>query len=217
MGVSDAALAGEHFIATGSGKHFRNVKRDPPANIGIVEINPEGNAWRIVWGLEGGAVPTSEFPSHFLNHAVRLTASNGRDHVIYHAHPPNLIALTYVLPLNGRDFTRVLWQSATECCVVFPEGVGVIPWMIPGGADIALATSKAMKSHSAVVWPHHGLFCSGADFDETLGLMNTIENAAKIFVKAQSTGLKTLSTITDDNLRAIAAAFNITLNESFLN
>lgn len=28
---------------------------DPEHSIEIVEINGEGNAWRIVWGLEGGA------------------------------------------------------------------------------------------------------------------------------------------------------------------
>lgn len=28
---------------------------DPEHSIGIVEINGEGNAWRIAWGLEGGA------------------------------------------------------------------------------------------------------------------------------------------------------------------
>ena len=28
---------------------------DPEHSIGIVEINGEGNAWRIEWGLEGGA------------------------------------------------------------------------------------------------------------------------------------------------------------------
>ena len=49
-----------------------------------------------------------------------------------------MIALTYILPLTDRDFTNALWQSATECPVVFPEGVGVCPWMVPGGADIAM-------------------------------------------------------------------------------
>lgn len=28
---------------------------DPEHSIGIVEINGEGNAWRIVWGFEGSA------------------------------------------------------------------------------------------------------------------------------------------------------------------
>ena len=40
--------------------------------------------------------------------------SEGVYRVIYHAHTPNLIAMTYVLPLTARDFTRALWQSATE-------------------------------------------------------------------------------------------------------
>jgi len=35
--------------------------------------------------------------------------------------PANVIALTYILPLNDRDFSRALWQSATECPAVFPE------------------------------------------------------------------------------------------------
>ena len=65
MGVQADNLAGEYFITTGSGKFFRNVESDPVHSIGIVEINDKGDSWRIVWGLEGGAKPTSEFPSHF--------------------------------------------------------------------------------------------------------------------------------------------------------
>ena len=119
----------------------RRVPLDSANNIGIVEINDAGSAWRSVWGLEGGAVPTSESPTHFMNHSVRKRVTDGANRVIYHCHATNIIALTYVLPLSARDFTRPLWQSATECPVVFPEGVGVVPWMVPGGADIAMATS----------------------------------------------------------------------------
>ena len=190
---------------------------DPAHNIGIVEIDSAGGAWRIVWGLEDGAKPTSEFPSHFMNHSVRAAATEGVYRVIYHAHTPNLIAMTYVLPLTARDFTRALWQSATECPVVFPGGVGVVPWMGPGGADIAIATSELMKQYDAAVWAHHGLFCSGPDFDTTFGLMHTIEKAAQIWVLAQSAGQgKICQTISDDNLRAIAGEFGVTLNEAFL-
>ena len=218
MGVSAENLAGEYFITTGSGKFLRNVQEDPAHNIGIVEINAAGDAWRIVWGLEDGARPTSEFPSHFMNHSVRKAATNGAYRVIYHAHTPNLIAMTYILPLTARDFTRALWQSATECPVVFPGGVGVVEWMVPGGADIALATSELMKQYDAAVWAHHGLFVSGPDFDITFGLMHTIEKAAQIYMLAMSaSGGKIRQTITDDNLRAIAKEFGVTLNEEFLN
>lgn len=216
MGVQADNLKGEYFIATGSGKYFRNVILEPQDNICIVEINEAGDSYRIVWGLVKGGRPTSEFPSHFLNHSVRKAATNGENRVIYHAHPANIIALTYVLPLTSKDITRALWQSATECPVVFPSGVGVVEWMVPGGADIAKATSGLMKKFDAAVWAHHGLFCSGTDFDTTFGLMHTIEKAAQIYVLALSMGKGIRQTITDDNLRAIAKEFGVTLNEDFL-
>ena len=217
MGVRAETLAGEYFLTTGSGQFFRNVALDPAHSIGIVEINAAGSAWRIVWGLADGAKPTSEFPSHFMNHSVRKAATGGAHRVIYHAHTPSLIAMTYLLPLTAKEFTRALWQSATECPVVFPGGVGVVPWMVPGGAEIALATSELMKEYDAAVWAHHGLFCSGPDFDVTFGLMHTIEKAAQIYVLALSAGQgKIRQTITDDNLRAIAKEFGVTLKEEFL-
>ncbi|HAN43987.1 MAG TPA: rhamnulose-1-phosphate aldolase [Ruminococcaceae bacterium] len=216
MGVQADNLKGEYFIATGSGKFLRNVILEPQNNICILEINDKGDSWRIVWGLEKGGRPTSEFPSHFMNHSVRKTATNGENRVIYHAHTPSLIALTYVLPLTDKDFTRVLWQSATECPVVFPGGVGVVEWMVPGGADIAIATSKLMAKYDAAVWAHHGLFVSGPDFDIAFGLMHTIEKAADIYVRACSCGMGIRQTISDDNLRAIAKEFGVKLAEEFL-
>lgn len=217
MGVQADNLAGEYFITTGSGKFFRNVQIDPLHSIGIVEISAAGDSWRIVWGLDGGAKPTSEFPSHFMNHSVRKDATNGANRVIYHCHATNLIAMTYLLPLTDRDFSRALWQSATECPVVFPEGVGVCSWMVPGGTDIAMATSKLMKNYQAVVWAQHGLFVSGPDFDTTFGLAHTIEKSAEIYIKVLSAGQGHIrQTITDASLRAIAHDFGVTLNEVFL-
>ena len=175
MGVQAENLAGEYFITTGSGKYFRNVELDPEHSIGIVEINAAGDSWRIVWGLAGGAKPTSEFPSHFMNHSVRKAATGGANRVIYHCHATNVIALTYILPLTDRDFSRALWQSATECPVVFPEGVGVCPWMVPGGADIAMATSEKMKHYQAAIWAQHGLFASGP-IDPLLRLFSKVYN-----------------------------------------
>ncbi len=216
MKVQAENLAGEYFITTGSGKFFRNVSLCPSKNIGIVEVDPSGCKWKIVWGLENGAVPTSEFPTHFMNHSVRKKSTNGENRVIYHAHTPNVIALTYLMPLTARAFTRALWQSATECPVVFPGGVGVVPWMVPGGAEIAKATSREMENYEAVVWTHHGLFCSGPDFDITFGLMDTIEKAAEIYLKVLSSGREILQTIRDDDLRTIAKEFGVTLRNEFL-
>lgn len=216
LGVTADNLKGEYFVSTGSGKFMRNVESAPQDSLCIAELNAKGDSYRIVWGLEKGGRPTSEFPSHIMNHSVRKSATNGECRVIYHAHPVNLIAMTFIVPLTARDFTRILWQVMTECPVIFPGGVGVVPWMVPGGADIALATCKLMEEYDAAVWAHHGLFASGPDFDTTFGLMHTIEKAAKIYMTILASGKPMLQTITDDDLRAIGKEFNVTLREEFL-
>jgi len=101
--------------------------------------------------------------------------------------------------------------------MVFPGGVGVVEWMVPGGPEIAEATRKAMEQFDAVVWAHHGLFTSGPDFDSAFGLMHTIEKAAQIRVLALSAGQGFLrQVIPDDGLRRVAEAYGHKLNEDLL-
>ena len=216
IGTTVKDLAGEYFMVTGSGKYFRNVILDPAANACIIEIDETGENYRICWGLVNGGRPTSELPSHLMNHEVKKNVTNGAHRVIYHAHPTNIIALTFVLPLEDRVFTRELWEMATECPVVFPAGMGVVGWMVPGGRDIAVATSELMKKYDLAVWAHHGLFASGEDFELTFGLMHTAEKSAEILVKVLSIRPDKLQTITPDNFRNLAHDFNVTLPEEFL-
>ena len=216
IGTSVPELAGEYFLVTGSGKYFRNVILDPASNICIIEVDDKGENFRICWGLVNGGRPTSELPSHLMNHEVKKLATGGKHRVIYHAHPANTIALTFVLPLEDKVFTRELWEMATECPVVFPDGIGVVGWMVPGGRDIAVATSGLMKKYDVAIWAHHGLFCSGEDFDLTFGLMHTVEKSAEILVKVLAIRPDKLQTISPQNFRDLAVDFNVTLPEEFL-
>jgi rhamnulose-1-phosphate aldolase len=216
IGTTVPGLAGEFFMVTGSGKFFRKVIIDPEDSMCIVEIDAAGEKYRIVWGLVNGGRPTSELPSHLMNHEVKKRLTDGRYRVIYHAHTTNTIALTFVLPLTDEAFTRELWEMATECPVVFPDGIGVVPWMVPGGREIAVETSKLMEKYDVAIWAHHGMFAAGEDFDLTFGLMHTVEKSAEILVKTLSmTGAKR-QTITPDDFRHLAKDFNVTLPERFL-
>ena len=216
IGASVPELAGEFFLVTGTGRFFRNIKPDPEACLGIIEIDSTGEQCRLCWGYMEGGRPTSELPTHLLNHQVKKRVTNGRHRIIYHAHTTNVIALSFVLPLKDEIFTRELWEMATECPVVFPEGIGVIDWMVPGGMEIGLATSRLMERYNAVIWAMHGMFCSGATFDETFGLMHTIEKSAEILVKVMSMTNRKRQTITPDNFRALEKGFHINLDERFL-
>ncbi len=216
IGTDVPDLAGEYFLVTGSGKYFRNVIIDPEDSMCMIEVDKEGTNYRIVWGMVNGGRPTSELPSHLMNHEVKKKATDGRYRVVYHAHTTNLIALTFVLPLKDEVFTRELWEMATECPVVFPDGIGVVDWMVPGGRQIAVATSELMKKYDVAVWAHHGMFATGEDFDLTFGLMHTGEKSAEILVKMLSMRPDKLQTITPDNFRDLAEDFKVTLPEKFL-
>lgn len=213
-GVRVPDLAGEYFLVTGAGKYMRNVAESPEENLAIVRMDDAGEKCAVVWGLENGGQPTSELPTHLLTHAVSKQKENGR-RVIYHAHPANLIALSFVLPLTDAAFTRELWGMITECAIVFPDGVGVVPWMIPGSGDLASITGRLMEQHSIVVWAHHGVLCAGLDFDDTFGLMDTAEKAAEISIKVRSMG-GARQVMTKDQIRAMADACKVSLPNAFL-
>ncbi|MCL2892898.1 rhamnulose-1-phosphate aldolase [Brenneria tiliae] len=208
-------LADSWFIVTGSGKFFRNVQLDPADSLVLLQVDPDGKGYRIFWGLTGGGLPTSELASHFQSHIVRMDVTQGRDRVIMHCHATNLIALSYVLELNSPVFTRELWEGSTECLVVFPDGVGIVPWMVPGTDAIGTATAEQMQRHSLVLWPFHGIFGSGPTLDETFGLIDTAEKSAEVMVKVRSMGGKK-QTISTEELIALGQRFGVTPMEAAL-
>lgn len=201
-------LAGELFLVTGSGKYFMNAKDKPENNLGIIKINKKGDGYSLIWGYENGGRPTSELPSHLLSHNTRMQVTDNENRVVMHTHATNLIALTYVLELDSKVFTRKLWEMSTECLVVFPEGVGVLPWLVPGTEKIGKETSKLMKKHPIVIWPFHGVFGTGRDLDEAFGLIDTAEKAAEILVKVISMG-GAQQGISDQEFKNLAKRFNV--------
>jgi rhamnulose-1-phosphate aldolase len=216
IGASVPGLAGDYFMVTGTGRFFHHVKEDPENNCGIIRIDDTGTKYQILWGFADGGRPTSELPTHLLNHQIKKEQTDGKHRVIYHCHPANLIALTFVLPLTDAAFTKELWPNMTECPVVFPDGIGVLPWMVCGSMDIGLATCEKMKQYDAVIWAHHGVFVSGESFDIAFGLCHTIEKSAEIAVKIRSMQPMRRQTMTRPMFEALAKAFNLKLAEKFL-
>ena len=215
MTFDATAIKGKVFLVTGTGKYFKNVEKDPEHNLGIVRIAKDGTTAELLWGYKDGGKFTSEFPAHMMSHISRL-AVDPEHRVVMHSHPTYTIAMNTVCPVDDRDFTHKLWQSNTEAVVVFPDGVGVLPWMVCGGREIAVATSEKMKKYDVTVWAHHGIFVSGTTFDEAFGLCHTIEKSAEIAVKVRSVSHSKLQTITRPMLRELAAAFKIKLAEIFM-
>ena len=212
-GFEAPALEGKYFLVTGTGKYFKNVQYDPAKNLGIVRLANNGTEAEVLWGFSDGGKFTSEFPAHMMSHVARL-AVDPQNRVVMHCHPTNLLAMTYVHDLDERAFTRTLWQMCTECIVVFPDGVNVLPWMLCGTNEIGEATAKKMATARLVIWAQHGIYGAGRDLDETFGLIETAEKAAEIYMKIAH--LPRINTITDAQMHLLEARFGIKGRDGYL-
>lgn len=213
--IFDASeLIGKYFIVTGSGKYFKNVCTAPSENIGIVRIAEDGKTLDLLWGLEDFAVPTSELPSHLMSHISRL-AVDPEHRIVMHNHASHLLAMSFTHELDEKKFTRTLWQMCTECLVVFPDGVSIIPWMVPGTNEIGEATAAKMKETRLVLWPQHGIYGAGKNMDEVFGLIETAEKAAQVYTYVKAQG-PILQTITDEQLWQLANAFGVKPRAGYL-
>ena len=209
-GVNSAAfdispLIGKYFLVTGTGKYFKNVLDDPETNLGIIRIAKDKTI-DLLWGYKDGGRTTSEFPAHMMSHIARLKV-DPNNRVVMHCHPTNLLAMTYVHELDEAKFSHTLWEMSTECIVVFPEGVGVLPWMLCGTDEIGIATAEKMASFRIVLWSLHGVYAAGKDLDETFGLIETVEKAATIYnIIGQR---KVVNTISEDAMKQLIDLFKI--------
>lgn len=214
IGFQADALVGKLFIVTGTGKYFKNVDSDPENNLGIIRIAKDGTTAELLWGFADGGRFTSELPAHLMSHMARLSA-DPEHRVVMHCHPTHTLAMNFVHELDEKKFTHTLWEMCTECIVVFPDGVGILPWMLCGNNTIGEATAKKMKEFRLVIWGMHGIYGAGRTMDETFGLIETVEKAAQIYML--TAGLPRINTIRDGELQELAEAFGVDYRKDFLN
>lgn len=204
-------LIGKIFIVTGTGKYFKNVEDDPETNLGIVRIAE--NCVELLWGYTDGGRTTSELPAHLMCHMARLKV-DPENRVIMHSHPTNTLAMNYVHVLDEKEFTHSLWEMCTECIAVFPDGVGILPWMLCGTNSIGVATAKKMEEFRLVIWAMHGIYGAGKTMDETFGLIETVEKAAQIYMLTAH--LPRINTIKDEDMVKLVELFGLDYRKDFL-
>jgi rhamnulose-1-phosphate aldolase len=212
-GFKADSLIGKIFIVTGTGKYFKNVMDDPETNLGIIRIAKDGTTAELLWGYKDGGRFTSELPAHLMSHMARLE-QDPLNRVVMHTHPTNTLAMTHVHELDDKKFTHTIWEMCTECIVVFPDGIGVLPWMVCGNNEIGVATAEKMKDYRLVVWGLHGIYGAGKDMDETFGLIETVEKAAQLYMLTLPK--PRINTIRDFELKAVAEAFGLNYRKDFL-
>lgn len=197
-------MVNKYLLISASGSQFRTLKHNPSVDAGLIKL--EKNGFRVVDGFETGKRPTSEIYMHVLAHATRLEV-DPLHRVVVHNHANNATALTLVVEPADKDYTFPLWQVLTESIVVFPDGVGVLPWQLPGTKDIGLNTAEKLRSCRIVVWAFHGILATGKDFQDCFGLIETVDKAAEIYINTLN--LKNYQGLNNEQLLQVCQALNV--------
>jgi rhamnulose-1-phosphate aldolase len=204
-------LAGGTFIVTGSGRRLREVLHDPAANLGVIVVDADGRSGRLFTSPRRlFAHPTSEFNSHLAVHRdqVRLTGTNF--HAVIHAQPVHLTYLSHIPRYQSEAaLTRSLLRWQPEAIVNLPEGVGYVPFLVPGSAELMEATTAALRAHRVVVWGKHGVMArSDQSVKRAADRIEYAETAARYESMNLSHG-ESAGGLTEDEIRAICRALKI--------
>lgn len=205
------SLAGKHMIVTGSGRRLRDILSNPLANLGVVQISDDGVSATLFTAPDRlFAKVTSEFNSHLAVHADQFERQSTNFHAIIHAQPPHLTYLSHVPAYRDQAFlNRRLLRWEPETIVNLPEGVGVLPFMLPGSPDLMAATLEGLRNYRIVLWSKHGVMSRSdvsvlraadrVEYAETAALYEYMDIAAG----GKGEGLTT------EELRAVVKAFNV--------
>ncbi|HAP4664523.1 TPA: rhamnulose-1-phosphate aldolase [Enterococcus faecalis] len=202
-------IQGKYLLITASGSHFRYVKEQPNIDTGIVKLTKNG--YQIIAGYNTGKRPTSEIYMHILSHSVRLS-KNENHRVVIHNHATNIVLYSLLNEVTSESLTKDLWSVLTESIVVFPDGISVLPWKVPGTREIGEATSELLKECRLVVWEKHGVLSTGVDFEDCFGLIETANKAAGLALDLQKVSGKSLSennVLSSKDLKEICKALKV--------
>lgn len=152
-------LAGGTFLVTGSGRRLREVIEDPVANLGCVTVEADGRTGRLYTSPRRLFERlTSEFNSHLAVHHDQVVRVGTNFHAVVHAQPPHLTYLSHIPRYQNENYlNRHLLRWQPELIVQLPEGIGLVPFKIPGSSDLMAATVESLSKHRIVVWGKHGV------------------------------------------------------------
>ncbi len=205
-------LGGAAFLMSARGSLFRCLRDRPSEGCGVIRLDGEGERYKVVWGFEREGAPSSEIQSHM---AVQAAGTLSGAPAVVHVHAPNVIALTCSNVPDTVSLTRLLWSLHSECIALFPEGIEVAPWSLPGSEALSRATARGFLKRRLMVWPFHGVVAAGRSLDDAIGLIETVEKASEIYLKAAAAGGPN-AWLTEDDLRAVAARFGVAPDEEIL-
>ncbi len=202
------ALADGWLLVTGTGCRLRDITRRPETVVCLVHVLPEGRE-AVLYAVED-IRPTSEFNSHLAIHADHVARRGLAQHAVLHAQPFYLTYLSHHPDYaDTRAFSRRLLRWQPETLMVFPDGIGLLPFAPPGSPEQMALTVRGLQTHRAVVWAKHGVVTrSDVGLAQAADLVEYAEAAAHYEALNLALGRPTVG-MSDAELRLLAARFSI--------
>ena len=209
--IAAPELEGFGFLVTGSGRRLREIAGDPGANLAFVMVGPGGRHGTLFSSPHRlFQRPTSEFNSHVAVHRDQVMRNNLNFHAIIHAQPLHLVYLSHV-PRYQETFSmsRSLLRWQPEAIVNLPDGVGFLPFLLPGSPEMMLGNVRLMRDHRVVVWGKHGVMArSDVSVKRATDLIEYAETGARYeYLNLSNHGLA--DGLTAHELRQICDAFHV--------
>lgn len=204
-------LAGATLLVSGSGRRLREIIIDPTVNIACVVINEDGmTAKRYTSYLRRFDHVTSEFNSHLAVHYDQTLATGTNFHAVVHAQPLYLTYLSHIPHYQDEHYlnTHLLrWQP--ETILNLPEGIGFIPFEIPGSKTLMTANEASLRKNRVVLWAKHGVMArSDISIKRAADRVEYAETAAKYeYLNLTTGGLGTGLSV--EEIKSICEAFGV--------
>ena len=207
-------LAGATFLVSGSGRRLREIIDEPTANIACLVVDKDGRTGRIYTSHQRRFEHvTSEFNSHLAVHYDQMVSSGTNFHAVIHAQPPHMTYLSHIPRYQDETYlnTHLLrWQP--ETIVNLPEGIGFIPFRIPGSPELMAGTVESLRKHRIVIWAKHGVMArSDVSVKRAADRVEYAETAAKYEYLNLSAG-ELGEGLSAAEIREICMTFNVQQN-----
>ena len=157
--VAVPELTGMMLIVSGSGCRLREIADAPLANLACVIVEPGGRTGKMFTSPQRHFKRvTSEFNSHLGVHPDHMRSDDVVLHTVLHGQPVHITYLSHLKDyLDETYLNRHLLRWQPETILNMPEGIGVLPFLLPGSAQLVVETKLSLRDHRIVIWARHGV------------------------------------------------------------
>lgn len=205
--VAVPALVDGWIVVSASGQRLGDIAHAPETTLCLLQIQA-GGTHALIYGTPKRR-PTSELNTHLAVHNDQIARHGYESHAVVHAQPLRLTYLSHIARYaDSETLSRRLLRWQPEMIMEFPEGIGMLPFEVPGSTEQMQHTAEALRSYRAIVWQKHGIVTRAPSVAKAADLVEYAEAAAQYEYLNLAAG-EPASGMSDAELRLICERLGI--------